>query len=83
MDRGGRPRCGHRRASRGGRVVGWRALSTDNFGKLLDRLLVFRKVNVPFWRQLLPLAEQLLDDLKGRRLALIERAQGGPRSLQR
>eukprot|EP00316_Scyphosphaera_apsteinii_P000727 CAMPEP_0119318884 /NCGR_PEP_ID=MMETSP1333-20130426/47898_1 /TAXON_ID=418940 /ORGANISM="Scyphosphaera apsteinii, Strain RCC1455" /LENGTH=559 /DNA_ID=CAMNT_0007325185 /DNA_START=54 /DNA_END=1734 /DNA_ORIENTATION=- len=53
-------------------------LSTDNFAKLLDRLLIFRKRGVSFWPKLMPLAEQMLEELKGRRLALIR----GPRSLQ-
>jgi len=56
------------------------AASTDNFAKLLDRLLTFRKKRTPFWQLLMPHAEALLDELKNRRLALVSR--GGPRSLQ-
>lgn len=58
------------------------ACGTDNFAKLLERLLVFRKLRAPFWPKLMPIAEQLLGELKGRRIALVERARGGPRSLQ-
>ena len=56
-------------------------LRTDSFGKLLERLLTLRKLNVPFWDQLTPLAEKLLEELKSRRLALVRTAEGPP-SLQ-
>ncbi len=48
----------------------------------VERLLVFRRMQAPFWRRLMPFAEDLLSELKAKRLALVERARGGPRSLQ-
>lgn len=37
------------------------ALGTDNFAKLLDRLLTFRKRRVAFWPLLMPYADELLE----------------------
>lgn len=42
--------------------------STDNFGKILERLLSFRRLRASFWPRLLPLAEAQLAELKRRRL---------------
>lgn len=60
-------------------------MKTDNFGKLMERLLLFRQRDqqrrgAAFWPSLMPLAEKLLAELKARRLALVRGA--GPRSLQ-
>jgi len=56
-------------------------LRTDSFGKLLERILTLRRLGAPFWRQLTPIAESLLDELKSRRVALVRAAEGPP-SLQ-
>jgi len=59
------------------------AIGTDNFAKLLERLLLLRKMQVPFWTHLMPIADALLAELKRKRLALIRTKGGGsPCSLQ-
>ena len=50
-------------------------LASDNFGKLLERLLTFRRMpGVTFWQRLMPHAERQLGELQAQsRLALAER----------
>lgn len=51
-----------------------------SFAPMAERLLAFRRLGVSFWPRLMPVAEQLLDDLKSRRTALLSTA--GVRTLQ-
>ena len=43
--------------------------SANHFGKLVERLLLFRRLGVAFWPHLLPHAERLLEGLKAKRKA--------------
>lgn len=53
---------------------------TDNFAKLLERMLTLQRSGAGWWGALLPTAERLLDRLKAHKLELIGAA--GPRTLQ-
>ena len=55
------------RLAAGERLAGTAAV--DNFGKVVERLLCLRRLDVAFWWRLMPHAERLLEGLKARRIA--------------